>query len=519
MTAGAQRWSAGLYYAVIALLAAAAAGWVVAATHAWGLGVSPDSVAYLTTAEQFSRGAGFIPLADGNDLATPHFPPLFPMVLAALSIRNDDLRVAARWLQVALMAVNVVLVALLGARAAGRAGAFVAALLVASNDAMLEAHSWLLSEPMAIAFMLAALLLLADGLAPTASRKARRYLLLGAALATAAACLTRYAAISLIAAGALSIAFAAHVAWRRRLLDAATFAVIATAPLGLWVLRNRVLAGTGTNRQISWNGISKRHFEQLGDALERWVSWPQDRWAMLIALIAAAGAAWAAALTMGRGAQLPAAKPKPGDRAAQRMSALRPLLLFAACYAGLVLMTVAFVDRSTPLDSRLLLPLQLALAVPAVTIVWGFLSCLPRGAAVGITVVAFVAASSITGSVTLGRALAAEGHGFTARWWTQSPTLKRAATVPTSQPIYSNAPEVLYVHLRRPARLLARGSDPELPRRLRWEGATVVWFDRYQRSGSLDSERVLVRKLGLVRIARTADGSIYQVAPPPPPSP
>jgi hypothetical protein len=124
-----------------------------------------------------------------------------------------------------------------------------------------------------------------------------------------------------------------------------------------------------------------------------------------------------------------------------------------------------------------------------------------------------MAASSVTGSISLANDLAADGHGFTARWWTQSPTLKYAGTIPTSQPIYSNAPEVLYVHLRRPARLLARGSDPDLPRRLRWEGARVVWFDRYKRSGSLDAESVLVRKLGLVRVARTADGSIYRATP------
>ena len=512
--AGAARASGGLlFYVVIALLAFAAAGWVVAATRAWGLGVSPDSVTYLTTAEQFARGWGFLPQEETAELATPHFPPLFPMALAAVSVVDDDLRVVARWLGVALMAVNVVLVALLGARAAGRVGACVVALLVATNDAMLDAHAWLLSEPLAIAFTLAALLLLTDGITPATSRKRRRWLLFCAALATAAACLTRYAAISLIAAGMLAIVFAHHATWRQRLVEAVTYAVIATAPLGLWVLRNRMLAGTGTNRRLSWNGISKRHWEQLGDAVERWASLPQSGWALLIASVAAAVGVGVAVFVLRRRVARPATGANATQRDAERIAVLRPLLLFAGCYAALVLTTVAFLDRSTPLDSRILLPLQVSLAIPAMTLGWTLLSGMRHGPVIAVGVVAFMTAAGVTGSISLANDLAADGHGFTARWWTQSPTLKYAGTIPTAQPIYSNAPEVLYVHLRRPARLLARGSDPDLARRLRWEGARVVWFDRYKRSGSLDAESVLVRKLGLVRIARTGDGSIYQAGP------
>ena len=505
------RW---FFHVIIVLLAAAGAGWVIAATLAWGLGVSPDSVTYLATAEQFAQGWGFVPHGEANELATPHFPPLFPMVLAALTAGNDDLRVVARWLQVALIAVNVVLVALLGTRAAGRVGGLVAALLVAANGVVLDAHSWLLSEPMAIAFTFAALLLLADGLAPAAARNRRRWLLLGAALATAAACLTRYAAISLIAAGALAIVTAPVGAWRQRLVDAVTFAVIATAPLGLWVLRNRMLVGTGTNRRLSWNGIGDRHLEQLRLALEQWASWPDNSRAFLIAALATAAAVCAAAWAQRRRAARPRSEQDLTHGEAKPMTVVRPLLLFAACYIALVLTTIAFLDRSTPLDSRLLLPLQVALVVPAMTLAWALLSRLRHGGIVATGLVAFMAAANLTTSVPLAKTLAADGHGFSARWWTRSPTLKHARTIPTSQPIYSNAPEVLYVHLRRPARLLARGNDPDLPRRLRWEGAAVLWFDRYKRSGSLDAEQVIVRKLGLIRVARLTDGAIYRAGSP-----
>jgi len=502
-----------LFYGVTALVALVAACWVIVATRAWGLGVSPDSVAYLTTAEQISEGWGIVPHGDPTRLATPHYPPLYPMVLAALRTVNEDLRAAARWLHVALAVLNVLLIALLGARAAGRAGGMVAA-FVGLNGAVLEAHAWLLSEPLAMTFTLAGLILLPDGLAPNATPARRRRFLLWAALATGAACLTRYASLALLASGVLGIFVAARGRRRQGLIDATTFAVIAIAPLALWVVRNRFLADTTVNRRLAWFGFDRHHLEQLENTVARWFALrPSSVVEALVAVLLAAAGAWTTVIILRRAATRDAA----AVDARRRLEFVRVrnavLVPFIVCYTALVLVTVAFLDRSTPLDARILLPLQVPLVVLLVSVAMDLLAPRRRWHAPAVAALLFVVTIGLGRSLTLGRELAVDGHGFSAGWWAKSQTVQHVATVPSSTVLYSNAPEVLYVHLGRHAHLLPRAYDADGARRMRWEDATVVWFSRYRRGGTLQAEQEFVRRMGLTRTARLRDGAVYRMAP------
>jgi 4-amino-4-deoxy-L-arabinose transferase-like glycosyltransferase len=493
-----------MYYAAAALLALLAATWLVVATRDWGLGVSPDSATYLVTSEHISKGFGLVPQDDPERLASPHYPPLYPIVLAGLRWISHDVREAARWLHVLLLAVNVALVALLTSRAVGRVAGVVAAAFLAVNGAVLEQHAWLLSESLALTFMLAAMILLVDALRDGSPPGRRRKLVVWAALATAGACVTRYASISLLAAGVFAILLAPTARWRLRLIDAAAFAVLAAAPLALWVVRNHLVAHTTVNREIAWLGLRPHLVDQFRETLVRWAPLPDRLAVTLVALaLAAAGVivAWRRALR---------ATPSPPARSPV---ANRVVLLFAFCYGGLVAATVLFLDRSTPLDARILLPLQVAIAILVVTWVAKLSARLRHGPAIAIGAALFLIATAAHQSIVLGRDLARTGHGFSARWWTESATLKYAGTLPASTVLYSNAPEVLYIHFGRDAKLLPRPYDANLAQRLRGEDATVVWFTRYKRSGNLNPERDLVGKLGLIRTARLSDGAVYRAAP------
>ena len=503
-----------MFYGVTALVAFAAACWVIVATRAWGLGVSPDSVAYLITAEQISEGWGIVPHGDPTRLATPHYPPLFPIVLAALRTVNEDLRAAARWLHVALAVVNVLLIALLGARAAGRAGGIVAA-FVGLNGAVLEAHAWLLSEPLALTFTLAGLILLSDALAPDATPARRRRFLLWAALATGAACLTRYASLALLASGVLGIIVSARGRRRQGLIDAATFAAIAIAPLALWIVRNRFLTDTTVNRRLAWFGFDRHHLEQLENTVARWFTLrPSSVVEALMAVLLAAAGAWITVIVLRRRAKADGAAedapPCCRDFAPVRNAVLLP---FIVCYAALVVVTVAFLDRSTPLDARILLPFQVVLVVLLVSVAMDLLAPRRCWHAPAVAALLFLVTIGLGRSLALGRELAADGHGFSAGWWARSQTVRHVATLPSWTVLYSNAPEVLYVHLGRHAHLLPRAYDADGARRMRWEDATIVWFSRYRRGGTLQAEQEFVRRMGLNRAARLSDGAVYRMAP------
>src|SRR4030042_2103472 len=84
-----------------AILGALFAGFSgVLVTTRWGIGASPDSVAYLGVAHNLMSGRGLsLPFGDLADTPLTRFPPLYPMLLAGLGQVAGDPVVAARWLQ------------------------------------------------------------------------------------------------------------------------------------------------------------------------------------------------------------------------------------------------------------------------------------------------------------------------------------------------------------------------------------------------------------------------------------
>src|SRR5687768_3772465 len=199
-----------LAIAIVALLGMIAA---IVMTR-WGTGLSTDSMTYLRAAEMFENGYGIVQPGPAGEIASPHFPPLYPLAISALTFGDVPPRVTARWLNVALLVVNVVLIALVAQRATGHTAAtIVAAALFAAANTLIELHIWAWSEPLFLALMMSSLLLLTSGLARSSWR-----LLLLAALATAAAALTRYAGVAVIGARALGVLLLGPWTFRRRLV-------------------------------------------------------------------------------------------------------------------------------------------------------------------------------------------------------------------------------------------------------------------------------------------------------------
>src|SRR5688572_25902921 len=90
-------------WAIVAVVALAilAAVAVTLATR-WGVGLSSDSITYLRMAAMFERGHGIIDAGDGRQLASPHFPPLYPLCLSTLTFGDALADIPAGWLNVAL---------------------------------------------------------------------------------------------------------------------------------------------------------------------------------------------------------------------------------------------------------------------------------------------------------------------------------------------------------------------------------------------------------------------------------
>ena len=118
------------------------------------------------------------------------------------------------------------------------------------------------------------------------------------------------------------------------------------------------------------------------------------------------------------------------------------------------------------------------------------------------------------------------GWGFSAPSWRASPTLERLRTLPEGVAIYSNVPELIYLHsgrlaspIPRPWSPMNRKANPEygpqmaaLERTLAEDPSVVVYFTSLTRGPRAGNERELMAELSLRVRDQLADGLLLCAA-------
>lgn len=307
---------------VLALLQAALLWW----TTPHGIGVRIDSLTYWTMADD---------LRAGTTISSPHFPPFFPAVLAAIpGVALENAR--------ALNAVASAGIVLLGGVAVWRETRNPAASLLAAVALLairtldrVSVYAW--SEPLAILLLIAGLTLSAIGLEENAMWR-----MVAGALLVGLAAATRYAF-------AMAPAALIWMAWRhagsRRKRDATLLGSIAALPLAAWLVRNVLVAGALTGRQWGWQPIANAEWLKGARTLRRLVlpneSAPVWLDCILGVLVLSAIVALCIRAVRGRRA-IPA--------------------VIGACvllYLPFLALSISAFDHATPLDVRILSPVLL----------------------------------------------------------------------------------------------------------------------------------------------------------------
>ena len=115
-------------------------------------------------------------------------------------------------------------------------------------------------------------------------------------------------------------------------------------------------------------------------------------------------------------------------------------------------------------------------------------------------------------------------QNYAGREWRESQILNRLRWVNSSKPLFSNAPDVLYTFLSKPAVMVPRKTHTdtnlpnqdyalqisELARRLKEDSGLLVYFHSVGWRWYLPAAEELERTLGLKPLARENDGVIYQ---------
>jgi hypothetical protein len=486
-----------------------------------GVGISPDSTAYVDCATNLLAGRGFT-IQTGIDELEPltHFPPLFPAFLALVGSLGLDPSSAARWLNLLLFAVNIVLVGLVITTHTEKPiwAPALGSYFVLTSTATLHIHSMAWTEPLFIFSSVLGLFLLGVYI-----ETQKRLFLLISSVVAALGFMDRYIGVTLVVAGFIGITVLGKKAWGGKLVDGLIFTVSSSLPMLLWLIRNSRVAGNATNRQITFHPPTLRHARGVLSALSAWllpdavpdvVGWVFSPIIVfvLIALLV---------LLLRRQERVNLV-----EYVRERRETIPCLfLIFAATYLVLLLLSISFWDALTPLDTRTLAPVYVSGIILTIYLIFNLLARMDWGRtkAAYLTLAILFSSSYLFRATAWIRSAQDDGLGLTSTVWQQSETVRQLSEFPADIPIHSNAAYVIKAVDGRfaygiPAKISSTSRMPnadylseleEMRERLA-EGGVVVWFDAFGRHSS-PSESELRDALSLVLLSRQADGAIYHV--------
>jgi hypothetical protein len=505
------------------LILLAAAGSLVLwfGASVWGIGLSPDSVAYVSAAREFAQGHGFTLGYNATLPPMTHWPPLYPLVLSSFIRLGMDAPEGARVLNVVLFGVNIGVFGLLAAHYTGSAKmALWTAFLFLSSRCMLEVHSYAHSEAL---FMIPALATI-DRLGRFVEGRAGRPSFWAACGMSALASLDRYVGVSLIFWGACLLLAFYRANLFRRLGLALLYGLASGLPLALWMLRNFTLTSNLLDRTLAFHLPSR---DQSLYGLQTVASWLVPEPFPKILQFAALGAV----LILFAGIEL-------RYRVVREKRQALWLLSFMLCYALVFAGYLTLLSVNTLPVSRHLSPLfftGLLLAAVVLHTVWEKTPPQNRIVRPVILFVAMVFSLSYAArSVKWIREFREQGLGYAAKSWRLSPTVERLKELGEEyRVLFSNNAEAVYILTGRACYAIPRKFDrssvrktkPTLPRPdyqrdvaamkglLEKGPGLVVYFDLESRRMArwfYPQENELAVELGLELMAKRADGSIYQ---------
>jgi hypothetical protein len=489
--------------------AAALVVWLATGPH--GPGVSPDSAVYLSAAERLAGGRGLVAF-DGTPLVA--WAPLLPLLLALAERVGGEALAAARGLNaVAAGASAALALSWLSARLATRLWLAASAVAVAFSPVLLRAASFVWSEALFLALVLASCRALdrqRGGGVPWLS-----------AGSAALAALTRYPGVAWAGAGALALLLRGAGEPRARRRAAAGYLAVSLAPVALWLLANLASHGTalGDRAPSAYPWWANTYF-----AAEVWSGWILPHAVPGPWRVALAGAAVSAALALWL-------RLRPGRTLPARSLGASHVALGA--YVLLHLAVTVLASSAVALErinDRYLAPTYLPLVLLAALALDRLAQDAPiaRRAGARLLSAASLAAVALL-ALHAGRDLLryrAEGvGGYATPHWRASATAARLREAPPGGPLYSNAPDAVYALSGLDASFSPRRhpyNSPGTPtgdltrlaeRVARGERGRLVWWTAIERP-FLYVPAALDSALGLTPLWRAADGEAYTLGPP-----
>ncbi|MCJ7708298.1 MAG: glycosyltransferase family 39 protein [Anaerolineales bacterium] len=384
-----------------------------------------------------------------------HYAPLFALVLSGMHVFGLDAIGAARLVNALMFGANVLLVGLAVGEVTSSVGlSLLGALVTLTSPIMIEVHSWTMSEPLYLFLGLMGLYLLS-----CYQKRRRRGLLIASAVSIGLAFLTRYVGGSVVASAVAAVLLESGVGRREKVRDALLFLLFSLPPMGAWMIRNLVLTGGLTSRQLAWHPIAVSLLKRPLALVWEWLlPWEFSRPALLVTcafvgLLLVGGLVFFFGQLRKRDAQS-VCPPTPLSRLHS---------IYIAVYAVSIVLTICLFDAATEINNRIAAPVYVSLVVVLLAAVSCFMRSRWAGrvAKIGVYLLALTLVTSyVHRSVRLVQELAVIPRGFGELMLQQEGGLEEVRAIPAQTVIYTNNLEALYIIYNRGGYLVPETFDP-----------------------------------------------------------
>jgi len=526
-----------LFVIVMAVLGAAH---VLVRTSTYGAALSGDAVSYLSAAENLMAGKG---LQDFRGTGLLQWPPLFPLLLAAIGLAGIEPLDAGRLVNAAACGL-IILVSGLWLRRSLRSPllAMGAVLALSTSYPLGYFSSFIITEAIFVLFTLLALMQMET----FSNRTVRWRPLVLAALFTALAALTRYAGIAVIVTGILILLLCREGGrpLAAGLNRAAVYGAISSVPVGSVFVRNYVLFGDYDRKTVRIGQPLLTSLDQIAGLFHEAVipanvpGWIGVSLLCSFVLAVPAGVVIYVYTAIKRRAKPPfnpMVLPSPPIPARtfnlDGWESARPFAMFSLVYPTFMFLVLTWAAGHSGITARYLLPLYVSLFLLGPWLFDRFLRIRTHGWQSAAKRVS----AALVLSVCLGHfglwaqksfdltAQALEsgfiGDTFNTVQWDQSETITYLRANSVNARVYCNSFGLLHGLLALETGTNVRGKYPTLPskrhmlaRRIE-DGAYIVWLKSVKLPSHHDFDDADLRVLPEVEtVVELSDGVIFRVA-------
>ncbi|HJV20972.1 MAG TPA: hypothetical protein VJ552_13895 [Sediminibacterium sp.] len=257
-------WDAFLASAIVVI-------WILLYARHGGIGVSPDSVAYLSAADNLVNGFSF---TDYNNLPFVLFPLGYPVFLALVQLFSPGTLIHTAPILNGLLYSGLLFMSsylFRQMRFYHPAARLLLLLFLTTSSALLEVYSMLWSETLFLLLVLLFFIALHRYLLSLQQRD-----LLMAAIIVSLVFVVRYAGITCVMTGCLLILFNERLTGKMKLKHLLVFGTVGIALAAGNLVRNSLLSGTFTGVRQKATRTFTENLQDAGEVLRYWFPLPES---------------------------------------------------------------------------------------------------------------------------------------------------------------------------------------------------------------------------------------------------